>query len=537
MTFRRLTYTLLAAATLALTACSDHDDGMEAQLPNGEPYISLTITIDDGQLGLTRATDDWWPKGGEEGNRTEAGFARENAVTGITLILYKKADALGFNTTSNPTLDLIRYYNVTEANVLENVTQGATTGLKAYTTGAQALGKNHKLDLTAEYYAIAIANSYPAELASLVEGVSRLSDIRDLTLPVVHSGKATWPANECAHFVMSLEDNVVLNFGAKTPEVQDGLLVYDMNDSAIPIERLAARIDFWAANSEGYQTQNASSVDYTVPGYVYKVYNASDVETADRFVVTHITPFNLNNATEYLFKRSHSGSAPVYLASEDTNPYVIDPQTLSSKTALTTPSSMLNPLSSITSDVISSNPYRHAVTDMHAQVTSNHGADGKSGGFVATDYYEYDDGGTVKQQTIDTAEDLIIAYTMENTLPLHAPLYYYATGIIIEGDYYKDDDISKREHRVYYGFLRHASKTIAPNAYDALLRTDFDTPAKISDLRNIHPVDSDNPMHFGVVRNNIYRIHIGRVYQRASGMKLVIAAKAWDVFHHDEITM
>lgn len=63
-----------------------------------------------GIVGCVAAT----PKGGENGDGREAGFQRENTISGITVILYQ--DATGINTTANPTLDLVRYFPVSEGN-------------------------------------------------------------------------------------------------------------------------------------------------------------------------------------------------------------------------------------------------------------------------------------------------------------------------------------------------------------------------------------------------------------------------------------
>ena len=562
----RLLNIFISAVCLALlTSCYDYsrDEALDV-VSYKETYVSFTVSVMESSVPVTRAT--WWPQGGEHGTGDEAGFDRENTVTGITLILFKKTtDVDGFNTSANPTLDLIRYYPVTESEVVEKVTQGRPSGLKAYTTGPQPLGKNHKLDLKAEYYAVAIANCYPTELATLKEGESHLNDIRDLTLSTIFMGNAKMAATDISHFVMSLEDNAILNFASATvSDYGGGDKLYDMTGAAIRVERLAARIDFWALNSlnggwatenkktegentiitgyEGpkYETTDAKDKNgnaYIPAGYVYQVYNSSDGVTDDRFVITHITPFNLNNANEYIFKhdRTNSGTTDVYLGPEDSYPYVIDPLTLSGKTTLSKPSTMLNPLSDITDGSLKTNIYRKSIDDMHTQVSADFGVDGKNGGFVLKDQYTIGDPVT-DTKDIGPSEDVIVAYAMENTLPKDANLYYYATGIIIEGDYYTDNDPTKKEHRVYYGFLRHASKTLAPNAYDALLSTDFDTPDKIAALKNVHPVDTDSPMHFGVVRNNIYRIHVNKVYQRG-GMSLKIKVKEWDVFHHKEIAM
>ncbi len=66
-----------------------------------------------------------------------------------------------------------------------------------------------------------------------------------------------------------------------------------------------------------------------------------------------------------------------------------------------------------------------------------------------------------------TADNMIIAYPKESTLLTASPLYYYATGLAIEGYYYAGDDASKTPTRyVYVGYMRHQGESSA--SYPAL---------------------------------------------------------------------
>lgn len=89
-------------------------------------YINLAISVSNGNSHSTRANT---PTGGEVGDGREAGFERENTVTGITLILYQDDD--GINTTAAPVLKLVRYFPVTER------TTGTMPIEVTYTTGVQ----------------------------------------------------------------------------------------------------------------------------------------------------------------------------------------------------------------------------------------------------------------------------------------------------------------------------------------------------------------------------------------------------------------
>ena len=519
----RLRHILLFTVTLLLTACQFEDD---QDCPKEEhfssSYINLTIAVSDGQ-GRTRANE---PLAGEDGNGREAGFEREIAVTGVTLILYK--DANGINTTTDPTLDFVRFFPVKR---VENGTDTQGTAYNpgsgdgnhnsqieaAYTTGPQLIGKEGvlKISLSEKYHAIVVANH---DLTSgLTEGVSKLSDVRDMPLSTIASGNMTDLAYTFGNFVMSSEEDNTIDFGAtNTKKTLAGTawtendrgqdVLYDLTAQPLIIERMAARIDFWAKGGT-YDTS------YPTAGYVYQPWKTTDTESpssADRFVVTRITPFNLNNGTEYLLKRTND--VDKYLASETGNNYVIDPTT-STKIGTATPSTFVNALSGIAALAdLSTNAYSHSVADMYAQIGT-----GKTGGF------SYSDGGT-------TAQDIIICYPMENTLPDESPLYYYATGLAIEGDYYIGDnktDPSKREHRIYFCYIRHQGESAA--SYDALLPSELSNSVKTS---------SGKPMNFGIVRNNIYRISIDKVLEKteeAPKLKIKIEEEKWRHVEHPSI--
>jgi hypothetical protein len=513
----RLRHIFIFAFAILLTACQ-FEDNQECpdEINVGTSYINLTIAVSNGKATGTRAGE--MPASGEDGNGREAGFERENAVTGITLILYQ---GTGINGDGSQKLDFVRYFSVTRDGGAagHGTPYAAGSGHSAhssqieakYTTGPQLIGKAgiSKIDFTKAYHALVVAN-YDLT-GSLVEGSSTLANVRDVILSTTYSGGLSIPASSAANFVMSSEEDVTLNFADAAIKSTDtsGEDTYDFSKSSnydIVIERMAARIDFWAKGGT-YDTS------YPTAGYVYRPWKTIDTESpssADRFVITRITPFNLNNGTEYLLKRTND--VDKYLASETGNNYVIDPTT-STKIGTATPSTFVNALSGIAALAnLSTNAYSHSVADMHAQIGT-----GKTGGF------SYSDGGT-------TAEDIIICYPMENTLPDASPLYYYATGIAIEGDYYVGNnkiDATKREHRVYFGYIRHQGESAA--SYDALLPSDLSSSVKTS---------SDKPMNFGIVRNNIYRISIDKVLEKteeAPKLKIKIEEEKWRHVEHPSI--
>ena len=511
MNIRRLIHIFIAFACLAMmSACYNYDQEEIEEVNAGNYYINLAISVSSGNEHSTRAYE---PQGGENGDGREAGFERENTITGITLILYQ--DATGINTTADPTLDLVRYFPVTlETGGRE--TQGSDQSPHKeearYTTGNQPLGK-HLLDLSGQYHAIVIANA-PELATSLKEGVSKLSNIRDVTTKYIYVGSPKLSADNCTNFVMSSEQDNIIDFGSVTGTNLDGSvytkgkdMLFNLTSQSILIERLAARIDFWAANSTGYD-----ATTYTKKGYVYNVTGS----TKDKFVVTGIVPFNLTNShinygTEFLLKRLKddlSATTVKYLDPETAlTSYVFDPNTHNKTNevnpTLDSPLSGLYPmipeLGLTNIEDAADNPYFHSIEAMHASSS---------------------------QSTISEKENVVVCYPMENCLLPESRLYYHATGIAIVGYYYQNGTGSGKR-LVYLGYLRHQGEA---ETYDI---QPYTTPLPNDATATM---GTTKAMNFGIVRNNIYRVSINSI-DKMSTMELSIKVKKWDPYIHDFIYM
>jgi hypothetical protein len=486
---------VLAAPLLMSCYNYDHEE-VEMMADASEKYINLTIAVSAESQGKTRA-----PLGGENGDGREAGFQRENMVSGITLILYE--DATGINTTANPTLAFVKYYPTTLISYdAAGSPQTETTHYSGadkndldeayYTTGDQLVPKG-SLTFGKPYRAIVVANR---DLTSDISTSSHLNDVKALVYGAddLYDGDYGKAAYACRNFMMSSEYDFQFDLTAPTA-IEPNKAFYRPTDSnPIRIERLAARIDFWAAGA----TYQETGIYGGRSGYVYNVGTSGD-----KFVVVSITPFNLySKGTTYggekLLKQLNTG----YLLDETTTNYVIDPSTASKTTtnvsAFATDGTYLNPLSQIFTDLNASSPktmsaagipaYYQTVKAMHDKIESQ-------GGFGSG--FDNNLGGSLK------GENVIVAYPMENTLPYEAtpstPLYTYATGVAIEGDYYAGGDLTAAPTatRVYIGYLMHQSGSAATY-----------TPFKSDDPDVQTAVPSTTAMNYGVVRNNIYRISI-----------------------------
>ena len=513
--------TVTLAAPL-LMSCYNYDQEEEMTTDAGEKYINLTIAVNSESQGKTRA-----PLGGENGDGREAGFQRENMVSGITLILYE--DETGINTSENPTLAFVKFYPTTlishdDAGAPQTGTDHIYGADKSdldeayYTTGDQLVPKG-TLAFGKSYRAIVVANR---DLTSDLSTSSHLNDVKALVYNEedLYDGDYGKAAYSCGNFMMSSEYDFTFDLTTPTATESNKAFYRPTDSNPIRIERLAARIDFWAAGAT-YQETDIYNNRY---GYVYNVEGSSD-----KFVVVSITPFNLySKGTTYggekLLKQLNTG----YLLDETAATYVLDPSTAAKTTTnvtlFGTDGTYLNPLNQIYEDLNAAMPKAMSAAGTPAYyqtVKAMHDKIGSQGGFGAT----FDDNAGGK-----TGENVIVAYPMENTLPEETtpstPLYTYATGVAIEGDYYVGGDLTKAPTgtRVYIGYLMHQSGT-----------TTY-TPFKSDDVTVQTAVPTDTPMNYGVVRNNIYRVSISKINPDAS-LELKIKVKMWDKFTHEVIYM
>ena len=469
----RLLASLLAVMLLSACVSREDEETFEETAENHLiKYINLSITVSTGNYATHRA-----PAGGENGDGREAGFERENAVNGITLILYKGSDS-GLDDASAK-VDYIAYFVTTLSSRQTHQTKLTDKTEEAvYTTGNQRL-EDGAINTGDIYHAIVIANR---NMTSQFPKGTLISAVRDYSFGAsLYSGDAKKP-NECNNFVMTSENDVTINFGGITPTtVGTSGLLYTV-DTSILIERMAARIDFC--------TQNGNYDATTYGGYKYNVTGSGDM-----FVLTSVTPFNLYNENEYLLKRVQDtwpATITTYLGDETTSNYVADPNTGNKDNTNTF--SYLSPLASPMS------------TDYQQTMTSSTFTDS------------------------DGKQSIVVGYAKENTLMPTSHLKKYATGLAITGHYYKKESggtYTDKGERTYYGYLRHQDESTS--AYPAK------SFAALSDDET-----GTVPMNFGIVRNNIYRVSIESIAPETDETPTVtldIKVKKWDLFTHAPIYM
>lgn len=123
------------------------------------------------------------------------------------------------------------------------------------------------------------------------------------------------------------------------------------------------------------------------------------------------------------------------------------------------------------------------------------------------------------KETTSTDPSYILDYVMENTTTDNDKAY--STGLIFKGKYYEETE---------WDATKKQPKASAPGTEKEYTYT----------LRHSDPSGSgtkDDPMHFGVVRNNIYQVKVEGVEGKSKGLTLTIHVRKWATYTHKETTM
>ena len=122
-------------------------------------------------------------------------------------------------------------------------------------------------------------------------------------------------------------------------------------------------------------------------------------------------------------------------------------------------------------------------------------------------------------KNVASSKSYILDYVMENTTTDNDVAN--STGLIFKGKYYEETewDAAKTQPKVgVKGVDKEYTYT----------------------LRHSDPSGSgtkDDPMHFGVVRNNIYQVKVEGVEGKSKGLTLTIHVRKWATYTHKETTM
>ena len=239
----------------------------------------------------------------------------------------------------------------------------------------------------------------------------------------------------------------------------------------VNIERLAARIDI---------IPNAT-FDGTSQGYYYNVMDGTNV--VGGFKLESVTPTKVMTSGEYLIKRVSSDkavSSVTYFGVEK-----MDATTKASTNYVVCP---------WTKD-------RAGLTLAEAEGPTS----------------LYNVKKTTSTSTVVGEASYILDYVMENTTTDNTEVN--STGLIFKGKYYESSEWDATTKKPKAGFAGKEKEYTYT-------------------LRHSDPSGSGttaDPMHFGVVRNNIYQVKVEGVEGKSKGLKLTIHVVPWAHYDHGEV--
>ena len=333
--------------------------------------------------------------------------------------------------------------------------------------------------VTTAYHVLVVANAGDITLTYLNK---KLSKLRDAHLPAFDSTSK--------YFIMTSEKDATTELtSAGGNATGDGTEANPLTVN-VDIERLAARIDIDPGDGKYVDSS-------TNPGTGTYAFDVKDVSNnlVGGFVLESILPYNKLTSGEFCIKRvgDKTGATLSYLGDETTvsetdktaTNYVIDPWT-SDKNAGSTPSGLTY------------------------NVRKLNDASWPS----ATGYLP------VKKVLGTSSPFFILDYAMENTTFDNSE--EYATGLVFKGKYYElsDWDTANKQPK--------AGKSGTDKYYTYTIR--HSDPTGIG--------SKTDPMYYGIVRNNIYRVRIDGITGKGpDGMKVTLHVRKWATYTHEETTM
>ncbi|MBV3402059.1 fimbria major subunit [Prevotella copri] len=471
---------LVFLLVMSFTSCvRDNISDFPIANDNSKVFLSVSINVAGEDSRTTRAEDYYFepkPWGGESGNGDHKGETYERTVNNMSMLFFHPAK--NDLTDGEARIEKVIYF--------PNVSSDGTRTL------AVEVDSKFLNDTKLRFLVVANVGDLSAYQGR------KLSDVRDQLITDVfnRADNATFTKtgelDGYSTFVMSSHGQSSLTIKGGSGTEEDPYLIDHM------IERLAARIDIMP-HTELYEFNKKTGLCK----YCYNVKQGTDI--IGGFVLEYVRPYNVLTSQEYVFKRTATDASLAnlkYLGLEEadrnkqnTN-YVVDPTSLNKSEA-----TFKYPKN--TDEYWANATYDDFYQTRIAHKTHTNSIGGKATFNPETDYY-------------------ILDYVKENTSFDNNEKY--ATGLVFKGKYYEADDwdatnvVPKTGHesngkdKAYTYVIRHSDPTGA---------------GKTSD-----------PMHYGIVRNNIYRVRIDGITGKGpDGMKITLNVRKWATYTHDETTM
>lgn len=471
---------LVLLLVMSFTSCvRDNISDFPIANDNSKVFLSVSIHVAGEDSRTTRAEDYYFepkPWGGESGNGDHKGEKYEQTVNNMSMLFFHPAK--NDLTDGEARIEKVIYF--------PNVSSDGTRTL------AVEVDSKFLNDTKLRFLVVANVGDLSAYQGR------KLSDVRDQLITDVfnRADNATFTKtgelDGYSTFVMSSRGQSSLTIKGGSGTEEDPYLIDHM------IERLAARIDIMP-HTELYEFNKKTGLCK----YCYNVKQGTDI--IGGFVLEYVRPYNVLTSQEYVFKRTATDASLAnlkYLGLEEddgnnqnTN-YVVDPTSLNKSEA-----TFKYPKN--TDEYWANATYDDFYQTRIAHKTHTNSIGGKATFNPETDYY-------------------ILDYVKENTSFDNNEKY--ATGLVFKGKYYEADDwdatnvVPKTGHesngkdKAYTYVIRHSDPTGTGTTSD--------------------------PMHYGIVRNNIYRVRIDGITGKGpDGMKITLNVRKWATYTHDETTM
>lgn len=546
-------FALLCTLVLgSVSACSSDDiAAMDDATPtNLTPdttevkYMQLNLNIfTDASGRATRAVNN--PYGGENGNGREEGTDAENKVSSVTVFIFHTEDAIDATTGTAPNAGI----NATATEAAQTTVYASYWGVQTstesgvdYTTGVQEI--KAPINYGETYHILVVANK---DLSSL--NGKTLADVRDAIYDTAPYALLSDVPTNAAYFVMSsTEDATFTAVNPLNSSTNNGTKNSPYIGSAT-IERLAARFDFDIENSENTTAHDGEN-EANQAGYYYIAINsnAKDGETnkntpqiqaykyavtpktetttvdgttttktigkGDYFYLTNVVPFNVTNQS-YLFKRVATSDAVSAATSVATlaKTYLGDelPSTIQSSAEYNVQTNyVIDPYFYMKEKETFPDDFYDANLRRTYLVTS--------AANDIVDLYSVSTTTTTTESDGDKDTYFTVGYGSENTFPASVQdnaslMREVATGLRFDGYYVFSADGDGK------------GAVIPVHSYYYLRHSDPEGNAKATAV-----------MRNGIVRNNIYRVHIGRVDPLESSdfnIQLIIRMVPWQKYTHE----
>lgn len=465
---------------MSFASCaSDNISDFPIANDNSKVFLSVSINVAGEDSRTTRAEDYYFepkPWGGESGNGDHKGETYERTVNNMSMLFFHPAK--NDLTDGEARIEKVIYF--------PNVSSDGTRTL------AVEVDSKFLNDTKLRFLVVANVGDLSAYQGR------KLSDVRDQLITDVFNRADNPTFNKQGEldgystFVMSSHGQSSLTFKSGSGTEEDPYLIDHM------IERLAARIDIMP-HTELYELNKKTGLCK----YCYNVKQGTDI--IGGFVLEYVRPYNVLTSQEYVFKRTATDASLAnlkYLGQEEadrnkqnTN-YVVDPTSLNKSEA-----TFKYPKN--TDENWANATYEDFYQTRIAHKTHTNSIGGKATFNPETDYY-------------------ILDYVKENTSFDNNEKY--ATGLVFKGKYYEADDWDAEKKEPIAG---HESKG-KDKAYTYVIRHSDPTGNGTT----------KDKMHYGIVRNNIYRVRIDGITGKGpDGMKITLNVRKWATYTHDETTM